>query len=1036
VSDEKPSDAEVLSVITARFAIRQVLHTGPHSLVLMVQDAGRMVVMKVLRPGVDATLQERFRRELRLLRQLDHPGIVKILDDGIFQNGTIYYTMDHDAGSVTLGERLRGASGPPDRGSVLALFASLSSGLDHMHRAGIVHRDIKPSNILVAPDGRGVWLDLGLALAPAEAALTQAGALIGTLLYVSPEMARAETVGAPSDLFQLGLVLYHLLAGAPHATDPRRYYRRLTEGRSVLEHLDALCVPLQAVLRRATDERPAFRFATAGEMYEQLRKITPEIWGTRPAAEPRTEAVGGGELPEDSTRWVPERYQVRGKLGRGGEGMVFRCYDTVLKREVALKFPFLDEEEPDDTGRERFLQQATLLFKVRHPNVARVFDLGLEHEPPYIVFEYKTGVSLAQRLKDSGPFSPRLVTDIAQQVASGLENLHANGIFHRDIKPGNLVLAGRLLSIIDLGAARDLNSVTRLTRTGEVPGTPLYMAPEVLVSGDGDAAADFYSLGITLCQCLTGRLPFVANLNEMLCAKVNGRLELPPIQLSGRPLRRLIEALVAVEPAARPRTAAQVRALLDREGPAASPALWVNRKRGLAVLVLLALCLWIGRGLWQTAGVALRFGACEAYLDGLHVVVLADGPWPVELTWSVPAGGKYTLVSQETATRHEFDLPVPPGQDRVTLEATGARVKPVRLSARFRPRVAEGRWDGDYFQVKLRTRKPSRCRLRHHRAIGLEPTAWSPSGTEHAFGLPRSRLPFLPRFIAEVQGKGTVDVSLDDLAQANFLTGVVPWFETKERARVGVRLLENPRFDQNVVPDAYGDVVRQIDALSREALPAWFLSEIGGAGGVLGHSGIAPGVKDRFYKAVWMLEAEQEARELVQLRRSEDFRRLYGPDFGPTTKARYPGGRVIPIRTEPYDGRTSFEVVTRRPTYPPDDAPNPPPGMTAQLRGRFTLKERPARVELHARLRLVPGRLLRVVLNQERELRLIRPVVPFPARAPADVYFAFDPAYLKVGLNTLVCDVPRFPAAVMVSAFEAGAQVAPPGLSLVVLPAH
>lgn len=202
-------------------------------------------------------------------------------------------------------------------------------------------------------------------------------------------------------------------------------------------------------------------------------------------------------------------YEVLEVLGRGGFGIVFRAFDDVLQRVVAVKVldPRMAATSP---ARKRFLREARSSARVRHENVVQVYEVG-EQPLPYIAMEFIPGETLQRRLDRTGPVDPAEVVRVGRQVAEGLAAAHATGLIHRDIKPGNVLLEGGHLrvKITDFGLARAADDAS-LTRSGVIAGTPMYMAPEQAQGRPLDQRADLFSLGSVLYQMAAGRPPFRA----------------------------------------------------------------------------------------------------------------------------------------------------------------------------------------------------------------------------------------------------------------------------------------------------------------------------------------------------------------------------------------------------------------------------------------------------------------------------------------------------------------------------------------------
>ncbi|HEX6401918.1 MAG TPA: serine/threonine-protein kinase [Pseudonocardiaceae bacterium] len=270
-------------------------------------------------------------------------------------------------------------------------------------------------------------------------------------------------------------------------------------------------------------------------------------------------------------RLVAGRYRLDTVLGRGTMGTVWSARDEVLGRPVAIKEVLLPPGIPDaeaDALRERSLREARAIAALSHPNVVTLYDVAREGSAPFVVMELVASRSLAELTRD-GPLPPQQVAAIGAAVAAALQAAHAAGITHRDVKPGNVLVAhdGRI-KLTDFGIARNPADQT-LTATGLMLGSPAYIAPEIASGGPVNPASDLWGLGATLFAAVEGRPPYDAGTAMATVAAVV-QDEVPKTSCSG-PLADVISGLMVKDPARR-LPLSQVRRLLGAPPEPAQPA--------------------------------------------------------------------------------------------------------------------------------------------------------------------------------------------------------------------------------------------------------------------------------------------------------------------------------------------------------------------------------------------------------------------------------------------------------------------------------
>ena len=265
-------------------------------------------------------------------------------------------------------------------------------------------------------------------------------------------------------------------------------------------------------------------------------------------------------------------YRIEGVLGSGATALVYRAVGGD-GREVALKL-ILPELAIDETFRRRFQLEVSIAQRVSHPNVVPVLDSGEHEGSPWLVQALVPGGSLVDRLKEADALPVPEAVDITQQVAAGLDAVHASGLVHRDVKPANILLeADGRACVTDFGMARDTDSDRRFTRPGQTIGSMDYMAPEQIEAGDVGPFTDVYALGCVLYECVAGITPFgdrpgmgvlMAHLDDTPAHPSDRRPGLP------REVGDAILLALAKAPADRPASASEYAELVS--AAAAQPA--------------------------------------------------------------------------------------------------------------------------------------------------------------------------------------------------------------------------------------------------------------------------------------------------------------------------------------------------------------------------------------------------------------------------------------------------------------------------------
>ena len=334
-------------------------------------------------------------------------------------------------------------------------------------------------------------------------------------------------------------------------------------------------------------------------------------------------AANGGKVSDGETKTAPASYRFDHyellthddgspvELGRGAMGLTYRAFDTNLRRPVALKV-INARYLKDESARLRFVREARAAASLRHPNVASVFHLGMRNDDYFYAMEFIEGESLDELIKKRGRLPTALALDIVDQVAAALEAANKEQIIHRDIKPGNLMLRfsddGSVnVKVIDFGLAKAMScslSDPAHSTPGTFTGTALFASPEQCAGGEVDTRSDIYSLGVTLWEMLTGKVPFGGTTVQVMSQHLHAPLPLEQLEEIPPAVVALVRRMLEKDPDRRPQTPSVLRAEVHaaRQTLVSEPAMARNGRRRLVR--------WLGVGIGLlviAAGIGIYF---------------------------------------------------------------------------------------------------------------------------------------------------------------------------------------------------------------------------------------------------------------------------------------------------------------------------------------------------------------------------------------------------------------------------------------------
>lgn len=410
-----------------------------------------------------------------------------------------------------------------------------------------------------------------------------------------------------------------------------------------------------------------------------------------------------------------DHFEIARIIGRGGMGLVLEAFDTHLQRQVAIKV-LNPEYAKNEIARQRFCREARAAAAISHEHVVSMYQVGKETERQlaYLVMQLIDGETLEKRLSSGVPFSGSETARVGMQIASGLAAAHARGMVHRDIKPANVLIEreSNRVKLTDFGLARATEDV-KLTKTGMVSGTPLYMSPEQAMGATADERSDLFSFGAVMYEMATGKSPFEAPSIIGVMKRVMDEQPVPPRVMNPdipRQLSDLIMGLLEKKPEDRPESAAAVANVLAGiyselapVSPLQIPAMAtfdVKKLSGkhktvspkvkvtsIGLITMALIGIGVALGIWLTNGKSVT-------LDEFPSVVLAGNQGAV---WSVDfvPNKNEVIAAVDNGTVRLWDIP-----EKKVLKSFKAH-RGVIWNVKFHPTRSLVATSGDDFMTKL-----------------------------------------------------------------------------------------------------------------------------------------------------------------------------------------------------------------------------------------------------------------------------------------------------------------------------------------------
>jgi serine/threonine protein kinase len=538
-----------------RYELGETIFHSPPSTFYLAKNPMLGSEVVVRRLEIDPTraddVRATFFREMRHMASLRHPHIQKV-SDVYEEDGSLWSVHPYVPSRPT--DQIVKETGPFALADAARIAAHTADALSYIHERGFVFGRLTPRFVLVAERGDTILTNFVKSADLAAGVWPLRPAVLGLGPFSAPEEHEGKKPTEASDLFGLAAVFIYLVTGSVSGVEGVvRAYCESGDGSAEARQLAAVVPHLPRVLAGALESAlqpdPEKRRGSAAAFAALFNELH-----TRQAADVPAGFDTGTLL---RVKGFDEPIELVGRIGAGKYGVVMNARSPECELGLAVKV-LKPEHRDDELVVERFLREARALQHIRHENVVRVHGVGEERGVPFLVMDYLDGPNLATYLLRCGCLDAPEIARIGLGIARGLSAIHDEALLHRDLKPENVMLVGLKRPVItDLGVAKALRE-ERLTMSGALVGTPLYMAPEQASGGELGPATDLYALGAILYECLSGEPPHKSSdLVALLYALQTSTPKALPDDVP-RPLADLTWRLLEKDPVKRPGDATAV----------------------------------------------------------------------------------------------------------------------------------------------------------------------------------------------------------------------------------------------------------------------------------------------------------------------------------------------------------------------------------------------------------------------------------------------------------------------------------------------